>query len=258
MLFAIAATVLIGLGAAAMLHSRSLQDSAEKPDYGPTKAAPEVKRALYEVHSDEVTPEVPVGALERRAGDEEVRDTVKVTPGKSERLRPAQQPRNASKKTPSAATVKRTTDLGGKRVNESAQKEAERVGKVKKMSAKEFARLSATQGGKAEIKLPTGSKTLSDQRKRKAEKTGPTTFSDRAKKVTGIIAKKRRLLVQCKSGEDQKVKVTFTIALTGKVTSVRIKGTKNERKKSCIANVFWRSIFPKGETSETFSLPFTI
>jgi hypothetical protein len=129
---------------------------------------------------------------------------------------------------------------------------------VKKMTAREFSRLSMAKGGKAEIKLPTASKRLSDLRKKKVEKKGPTTFSDRAKKITGIIGKKRRLLVQCKSGEDEKVKVTFTIALTGKVTSVRIKGTKIERKKSCIANVFWRSIFPKGETSETFSLPFTI
>ena len=126
------------------------------------------------------------------------------------------------------------------------------------MSVSEFAQLSRSQGGKSEIKLPTSSRTLSDVRKRSEDTKGPKTFSDRAKKVTSYVAKKRRLLAQCKSGEDEKVKVTFTIALTGKVTSVRIKGTKNERKKSCVANVFWRSIFPKGEQSETFSLPFTI
>ena len=127
---------------------------------------------------------------------------------------------------------------------------------MKSMSAKEFAKLSAVKGGKAEIKLPTGSRTLSTAKKK--QKRALKTVSDRAKAVTRLISKKRSLLAQCKSGEDEKVKVTFSIALTGKVTSVRIKGTSNERKKSCIANVFWRSIFPKGEASETFSLPFTI
>ena len=108
------------------------------------------------------------------------------------------------------------------------------------------------------MKLPTGSRTLSDaKRKKKAEKGGAT-FSERAKSITRIIGKKRGLLKNCKSDVDEKVKVTFTIAVTGKVTSVRIKGTMNDRKKSCIGNVFWRSIFPKGEQSETFSLPFTI
>jgi len=257
MLVAIAATALIGLGVAAVAMNNAMQESVEKPDYGPTKAAPEVKRALYEVPAEEVMPAAPGGVMNRRQGGEVPPAASEVVAEKSASLQPKTTPAS-TKKSSSAGASKVSKGSSGARAADTAKRDAERARKVKKMTATDFSQFAAAKGGKAEVKLPQTSKRLAEQKKKKSEQKSGSTISERAKKITGTIGKKRRLLVQCKSDQDEKVKVTFTIAPNGKVTSVRIKGTKNERKKSCIANVFWRSFFPKGETSETFSLPFTI
>ena len=250
---AIMAALVAALAGGAVVLNQAMQETVEKPDYGPTKSAPEVKRTLYDVPAEEVMPAAPGGIMSRRSAEPPA-----PADAPPEVVEEAKTKSKVTRSTKKKARTTESKSKGSQRVNQSAKKEAERASKVKKMSDSEFAQLSRSQGGKAEIKLPTRSKTLSDVRKPPAAKNALGGFSERAKKVTSLIAKKRRLLAQCKGGEDEKVKVTFTIALTGKVTSVRIKGTKNERKKSCIANVFWRSIFPKGEQSDTFSLPFTI
>ena len=256
MLVALSIAALAALGGVAVVANQLMQEGVEKPDYGPTKSAPEVKRTLYDVPAEEVMPAAPGGVMSPLTGEKQEIEPKPESSAAAAANKSLTSP--GSKKKTASSSAKRSKASGQRRVNTSAKKEAERASKVKKMSESEFAQLSRAQGGKAEVKLPTSSRTLSGAKKPKKEAKGAKGFSERAKKVTSLIAKKRRLLAQCKSDQDEKVKVTFTIALTGKVTSVRIKGTKNERKKSCIANVFWRSIFPKGEQSDTFSLPFTI
>ena len=252
MMFAVAAALLTGLGVGAMFWNNAMKEGVSKPDYGPTKSAPEVKRTLYEVPAEEVMPAAPGGVMSRRGGGD-------IAPKAEAASLLTEVPSSApAKKKKSPKTTVKKARSPKAQVNQRAKKEAAQADKLKKMSRSEFAQLTGSKDGKSELKLPTGSKRLSSGSGASQSKKGRATASERAQKVTGIIAKKRRLLVRCKGGEDEKVKVTFTIASTGKVTSVRIKGTQNERKKSCIANVFWRSYFPKGEQSETFSLPFTI
>jgi len=244
------ALVAIGVGllvAGAMVTNNIMQKGVAKMDFTAKRAAPEVKRGMYEVSGEEQTPAAPGGVMTRRRG------------------LPSEPPAEPAASTPEPQAAKRKSTRSQpratskvKEVDVKAKKEAEHVTKMKKMSATEFAKLSSAHSGKAEVKLPTSSKTLAQRKPAKKASDGPKTFSDRAKNITRAIAKKRGLLKTCTTGKDEKVKVTFTIAVTGKVTNVRIKGTTNDRKKSCIANVFWRSIFPKGEQSETFSLPFTI
>jgi len=131
---------------------------------------------------------------------------------------------------------------------EKAKKEAEKIAKMKNMSASEFEKLSTLRGGKPESKLFDSSKPAA---KAKPDKPAAAGFTMRQQKINRLVSKKLRLLAKCKGGPEEKVQVTFTVALTGKVTSVRIKGTFNDQKKSCVASVFWRSVFPKGDDSLT-------
>ena len=129
-------------------------------------------------------------------------------------------------------------------------KEAESADAMKKMSASDYEKLSTRRGGKPETKL-FGSSKSAPKAKAKDDKGGSAGFTIRQEKINRLVSKKMRLLAKCKGGPEEQLKVTFTVALTGKVTSVRIKGTFDDQKKACVAKVFWRSVFPKGEGSLT-------
>ncbi|MEZ4266125.1 MAG: GYF domain-containing protein [Myxococcota bacterium] len=135
---------------------------------------------------------------------------------------------------------------------------AERAGNAEerfaKLSAEEFAALTADSGGKAEVKIEVGTTAI---RPTEAPKTAPSA-DERAEKVATAFGRKRRQLARCKSGTEEKIKTQFTVSPSGRVTSVSISGTSSSQKAQCVKGILEQAIFPPGPDTQTFGMPVVL
>jgi hypothetical protein len=152
----------------------------------------------------------------------------------------------------------RTADDAPRPVVRSTDSVAQRAGnaeeRFRKLSAEDFAALTAASGGKAEVKIEVGTTAV---RPTETPKAAPTT-DERAEKVASAFGKKRRQLARCKSGAEEKIKTEFTVTPSGRVTHVSVRGTSSAQKAQCVKGILEQAIFPPGSDTQTFGMPVVL
>ncbi|MGM0576572.1 MAG: GYF domain-containing protein [Myxococcota bacterium] len=144
------------------------------------------------------------------------------------------------------------------RRDEEAQREAKAEANYRKLTDDEFAKLTAESGGKAEVKVGFDPTAAAREAEEAAEEKRARVAGERAQEVARTFAKKRRQLARCKDDLEEKLKAEFTVAPSGRVTSVDVTGTRSSSKAKCVADILERAMFPAGPQSQTYRQSLTL
>ena len=123
--------------------------------------------------------------------------------------------------------------------------------------ANQLRRTIPDKGTSEKIVAPKfGAKAAADADK-KRQAAASETAQKRGAQIKKALKKKKRQFARCKSGDDEKVRVHFTVTAHGRVNGVSVSGTAGS-KATCVKTILGRAIFPPGQGSHRFSHVFVL
>ena len=121
------------------------------------------------------------------------------------------------------------------------------------LTPEQFAALTEDETGKSKTRVvfdpgEAARKAASDAAAKKLE-----VASTLAEDVAIAFGKKKGQFAKCSDETQERVKVMFTVTATGKTTDARVDGTNSGNKSRCIKAILDRSVFPAGDSANTYS-----
>ena len=121
------------------------------------------------------------------------------------------------------------------------------------LSAERFAELTRDDVGKSELKLDFDSGEASREADEKAAEKRSAQAGDLAERVVDAFRKKAAQFARCSDANQERLKLQFTVTITGKVVNSKLDGTPSAAKRSCVLEILGRAIFPAGTEPLTYS-----
>ncbi len=178
-------------------------------------------------------------ALEAAANPEVIVDSApsKRTSKAKRRRRTGQKKSSTASGTKAATSSKKSARL--------MDKKEERAEVVRSMSAD---KMRALLGGERTIR--SGANADLDKTRDEIAAKKKAQSNEWGQKVAVAFGKKKRQLARCKKGDEEKIRVEFTVMGSGRVSRATVKGTTNDAKRQCIRKILKNALFPRGGTAE--------
>jgi hypothetical protein len=122
-----------------------------------------------------------------------------------------------------------------------------------RISAERFAELTRDEVGKTELKLDFDAAEAARKAEAAAAEKRSAQSGELAEEVAAAFGKKKTQFGRCSDAQQEKVRMLFTVTVTGKVKNVDVQGTSSATKKACIEDILGRAVFPAGDEPVQYS-----